>query len=120
VRVAVPTDDGCHIFPGMLGRAKGFRIYQLEEGGKSRLLEVRGNPYAVTMQHLKTIDIYELLKDCEVIVAGRIGKRGMGRLEERGMKLLLRKGEIAKALVEVGKEVQGGKGAGERSRRVPG
>ena len=56
------------------------------------------------MQHLKTLDVYELLKDCGVIVAGKIGKRGMGRLEERGMKLLLRKGSIIEALAELSKE----------------
>lgn len=104
MRIAVPTEDGLHIFPGMLGRAKLIYIYQLREGGKFSLLEKRGNPYADTMQHLKTLDVYELLKDCEVIVAGKIGKRGMGRLEERGMKLLLRKGSIIEALAELSKE----------------
>ncbi len=104
MRIAIPTEDGLHIFPGMLGRAKLIYIYQLREGGKLSLLEKRGNPYADTMQHLKTLDVYELLHDCAVIVAGKIGKKGIGRLEERGVKLFLRKGSIVKALAELSKE----------------
>lgn len=103
MRVGIPTDDGLHIFSGMLGRARAFHIYQWEEGKGFSLLEKRVNPYAETMQHLKTLDVYELLKDCGIIVAGKIGKKGMGRLQERGMKLVLRQGGIKEALAELNK-----------------
>jgi len=101
VRIAVPTDDGTTIFRGMLGRAKNMYIYEIENGGRARLVEKRANPYSETMQHLKTLDVYELLRDCTVIISGAIGRKGIERLRERGMELLFRKGNIEEALDDV-------------------
>jgi len=95
--IAVPTNDEVTIFPKMLGMADKMFIYELN-GEKLKLLEKRNNPYAKTQQHLKTLDVYDLLHDCVIIVSAYIGKKGIQRLEDRGVKLLYKKGNIQKAL----------------------
>ncbi len=101
VRIAVPTNDGINIFPKMLGMAKKMFIYEIENGDQFKLIEKRNNPFANTMQHLKTLDVYELLDDCSIVISTFIGKKGIARLQERGMKLIFKKGKIEQALVEV-------------------
>lgn len=104
VRIAIPTNDGINIFPKMLGMAKYMFIYEIENGGQFRLIEKRTNPYESTMQHLKTLDVYGLINDCSIIISAHIGKKGITRLQERGMELFIRKGNIQKALDEIIKE----------------
>ena len=89
----------------MLGRARRFYIYELVHKGKIRFIEIRVNPYVSTNQHLKTLDVYELLKDCPVIISACIGKRGVERLEQRGVKLFFRGGEIKEVLNELMKKM---------------
>lgn len=96
--IAIPTDDGETIFPGMMGRAGQFYIFEIESGESIRLKEKRTNPYAKTMQHLKTLDVYEIIRDCNWVISARIGKRGIDRLRERGLKLVFRNGTIEDAL----------------------
>ena len=105
LRIAIPTNDGINIFPEMLGMAKYVFIYKIEKGVKFSLIEKRTNPYESTMQHLKTLDVYDLINDCSVIISAHIGKKGIKRLQKRGMKLFFRKGDIRKAVVDVIKEV---------------
>jgi predicted Fe-Mo cluster-binding NifX family protein len=105
IRIAVPTNDEVTIFPKMLGMADKMFVYELD-GRCMRLLEKRNNPYAETQQHLKTLDVYELLRDCEIIVSAHIGKKGIQRLEDRGVKLMYRKGNIQKALQDLAEEVK--------------
>lgn len=100
-RIAIPTNDGKTIFPKMLGMAKRMFIYEIENGAKYRLIEKRTNPYESTMQHLKTLDVYDLINDCSVIISARIGKKGIARLQERGIELFFRKGNIEEALMDV-------------------
>jgi len=104
IRIAIPTNDGINIFQGMLGRAKEMFIYEIKKGIQCRLIEKRNNPFANTMQHLKTLDVYDLLHDCAIIISGSIGKKGIKRLQERGMKLFFKKGNIREVLTEVVKE----------------
>jgi len=104
VRVAVPTNDGINIFPKMLGMAKEMFIYEVKNVKKFRLIEKRTNPYEVTMQHLKTLDVYEFINDCSIIISAHIGKKGIQRLQERGMKLYFKKGNIQEALSDFIKE----------------
>jgi len=106
IRIAIPSNDGIDIFRGMLGRAKEIMIYEIKKGMQCELIERRTNPFANTMQHLKTLDLYELLRDCAIIISGTIGKKGIKRLQERGMKLFFRKGNIQQALMDVIKEEQ--------------
>jgi len=100
IRIAVPTNDEVNIFPKMLGMADKVFIYEIN-GGQIKLIEKRNNPYAKTQQHLKTLDVYELLHDCEIIISAHIGKKGIQRLQERGIKLMYKKGNIQKALQDV-------------------
>ncbi len=99
-KIAIPTDDGINIFPKMLGMAKYLYIYEIENRATFKLIEKRNNPYAATMQHLKTLDVYDLIHDCPVIISAHIGKKGITRLQARGMQLIFKKGNIEQALVE--------------------
>ena len=65
------------------------------------MIEERPNPYAQTMQHLKTLDVYNLIDDCSVILSSKIGKAGIDRLEERNMRLLFRRGNIHEQLDDI-------------------
>ncbi|MBN2302739.1 MAG: hypothetical protein JXN60_09515 [Lentisphaerae bacterium] len=97
-RIAVPTNDGKTLFPKMLGMAKFFYIYETIAGDTFTLLEKRANAYETTLQHQKTLDVYALISDCEIIVSTSIGKKGIKRLEEKGMKLVFARGNIEDAL----------------------
>ena len=104
VRIAIPTNDGINIFPGMLGMANEMFIYEIENETQFRLIEKRNNPYESTMQHLMTLAVYEILHDCGIIISAKIGKKGINRLQERGMKLFFRKGNIQQELINVFRE----------------
>jgi len=69
-------------------------IYEIENGTTFKLIEKRNNPYAETMQHLRTLDVYELIQDCAVTISAHIGKKDMTRLEERGMQFIFKKGKL--------------------------
>jgi predicted Fe-Mo cluster-binding NifX family protein len=105
IRIAVPTNDEVTIFPKMLGMAEKMFVYELS-GDHIKLLEKRTNPYAKTQQHLKTLDVYDLLHDCVIIISAHIGKKGIQRLQDRGIKLMYRKGNIQKALQDVTGELK--------------
>jgi len=103
--VAVPSNDGINIFPKMLGMAKYMFIYERKKGGEFKFIEKRTNPYEKTLQHLKTLDVYDLVNDCEIILSARIGKKGIQRLQDRGVKLFFKKGNIQEALTDLIKEI---------------
>jgi len=97
MKVAIPTNDGKNIFSQMLGRAKEFYIYEIEKN-KIILLEKRINPFEKTLQPLKTLDVYEIISDCNIIISNKIGKKGIERLEKRGLKLIFENGKISHAI----------------------
>lgn len=105
-RIAIPTDDEETIFPGMLGRAKQFFIYELKDGNTVELKEKRTNPYSKTMQHLKTLDVYEIIRDCPVIISAKIGKKGIQRLQKKNIHLFFKTGKIENALAELNPRLQ--------------
>jgi len=47
-----------------------------------------------------------VINDCEIIIAAFIGKKGIERLRERGMKLFFGKGDIQEALNSVFRDEQ--------------
>jgi predicted Fe-Mo cluster-binding NifX family protein len=98
VLIAVPTNDGATVFPKMLGMARYFYIYETHDGKQFTLVEKRVNPYETTMQHQKTLDVYAVIRDCEIIISALIGKKGIERLKARGVKLYFKKGEIKELL----------------------
>ncbi|MEA2103590.1 MAG: NifB/NifX family molybdenum-iron cluster-binding protein [Candidatus Cloacimonadota bacterium] len=97
VKIAIPTSDGENIFPKMLGMAKEFHIYETKNK-QIKFLEKRKNPFEKTLQHLKTLDVYEIISDCNIIVSNKIGKKGIKRLEKKGVKLFFRNGKIREVL----------------------
>jgi ubiquinone/menaquinone biosynthesis C-methylase UbiE/predicted Fe-Mo cluster-binding NifX family protein len=109
LRIGIPTNDEINIFPKMLGMAKYIFIYEIWNEMKFRLIEKRNNPFAETMQHLKTLDIYELINDCSIIISAHIGKKGITRLRERGLKIFFRKGNIQEVLIEFIKDFRNNK-----------
>jgi ubiquinone/menaquinone biosynthesis C-methylase UbiE/predicted Fe-Mo cluster-binding NifX family protein len=102
--VAIPSNDGITIFPKMLGMAKYMYIYAIEKEGNFKFIEKRTNPYEKTLQHLKTLDVYELIDDCDIILSASIGKNGIERLKEKRMNLFFKKGNIQEALATLIKE----------------
>ncbi len=101
IKLAVPTDDGNTIFKKMLGQAQNFNIYTINKNGNFQFLETRKNPYAKTLQHLKTLDVYEIINDCPVILSAKIGNKGIERLRERNVHLIFKQGDIRQAITEV-------------------
>ena len=91
-KIAVATADGKTVFPKMLGQAPYFDIYLKRQN--FQFLERRKNIYQDTMQHLKTLDVYGDIDDCQAILAARVGKKGTERLQEMGVKLFFATGEI--------------------------
>ncbi|MCD6324027.1 MAG: hypothetical protein J7L55_02840 [Desulfurococcales archaeon] len=92
VCVCVPTDEGKYVKLGHFGDAKYYYHY-LFEGGKWRLAKKVSNPF--TGQHVldedeeeeseKRINIYEMNKECDFIVAIAFGKGGQKFMEKRGL-----------------------------------
>jgi predicted Fe-Mo cluster-binding NifX family protein len=101
MKIAIPSNDGINIFTKMLGMAKYMYIYETENGDRFKLVEKRNNPYEKTMQHLKTLDVYNLIDDCSIILSAYIGEKGVKRLEKRGVKMFFSKGNIVEALNKI-------------------
>lgn len=98
---AVPTADNETIFPKMLGQAPIFHIYSKSDEHQFQLVEKRTNIYAKTLQPQKTFDVYDEINDCQAILSARIGKRGITRLEDKGVKLFFDSGRINEALFKI-------------------
>ena len=98
--IAFGTDDGKKLNDNHVGMARFYLVYNFSEGNEE-FIEKRNNPYENTMQHLKTLDVYELINDCDIIISGNIGKKGIKRLEEKGMKLFFRNGKIMDGLTNL-------------------
>jgi ubiquinone/menaquinone biosynthesis C-methylase UbiE/predicted Fe-Mo cluster-binding NifX family protein len=94
VRLTIPTDDGINIFEGMLGKTRNFFIYEIKGSGQINFVERRVNPYATTLQPLKTLEVYELIRDTSIILCKRIGRSGIERLKQRGLKIYFGSGNI--------------------------
>ena len=98
MKIAVPSNDGVTIYNGMLGRAKQFLIFLSYSDKNFKLIEERENVFEKTLQHLKTIDVYNIINDCDTILSASIGKKGIARLEKKNVKLIFAKGNIEEQL----------------------
>lgn len=98
---AAPTADNETLFPKMLGQAPVFHIYSCSDEGNFRLVEKRTNVYAKSLQPQKTFDVYDEINDCQAILSARIGKKGIVRLREKGVKLFFDSGKIQNALLKI-------------------
>ncbi|MDR2392379.1 MAG: hypothetical protein LBE84_11965 [Planctomycetota bacterium] len=85
-RVAVASKTGERI-DECFGRAAQYRIYGKRPGGGYRLAETRPGPAPCRDQWHDPENLaraVELLSDCGLVLAGRIGPEAMRRLAERG------------------------------------
>jgi len=101
IAVAV-NDDEKTICPKMFGMAPKLAVYTYSPADGFRLLEVRPNPYEKTMQHQKTFDVYDLVHDCQALLSAHIGKRGIARLQDMGVRLFFAKGSVKDNLAACG------------------
>ncbi|MCE4619035.1 MAG: NifB/NifX family molybdenum-iron cluster-binding protein [Desulfurococcales archaeon] len=92
--VSIGTDDGIHVKVGHFGDSKYFYHYRLG-GGDIILEKVVENPYRGEHghghghgRHTKREKIYELNKDCNVIVATFFGPGGEAYMNERGIRVV--------------------------------
>ncbi len=99
--LAVATDEqGSAIFPKMFGQAPYFDLYVLENG-RFTFLKRRRNIYQKTLQHEKTLDVYNEVPECQALLARRIGRKGQQRLHEKGVTLFFAEGSVTRALQTV-------------------
>lgn len=76
VAIALAKNDEGKVYPGPFGHAPRFAIYEVGEGGRIDLLEVRENPYAAMEGGRKHELMRELLKDVDLRVGARFGHGG--------------------------------------------
>mgnify|MGYP000026363190 CR=1 FL=1 len=94
-KIGVAVNEGEKIiFPGMLGQAPKFAVYSFAADKGIELLEIRHNPYEKTLQPQKTFEVYKLIHDCQAVLSARIGKRGIPRLRDLGVKLFFARGLV--------------------------
>ncbi len=105
-RLAAATEDRQSIFQGMLGRAPGHEILELDTQFRWKFLEYRPNPYQKTLQHQKTLDVYAKLQDCQGFLSYRIGKKGVERLQNLGATLFFGSGALDTALDKIREETR--------------
>lgn len=95
--LAVATDEqGKTVFPKMFGQAPFFDLY-LFKGGTFRFLEKRKNIFQKTLQHEKTLDVYDEVSECQALLARSIGRKGQQRLKDKGVRMFFATGEVEKA-----------------------
>ncbi|MEA3309008.1 MAG: NifB/NifX family molybdenum-iron cluster-binding protein [Chloroflexota bacterium] len=94
------TENGAKVYQGMLGRAVAFLIFDLDMAWCIVGREWRTNIYQHTLQHDKTLDVADLLKDCQVLISWRIGPRGIPRLRARNLELIFTNSEDAEAALQ--------------------
>lgn len=98
-RVAVASQDGRFI-DECFGRARQYRIYQAGPRGY-QLAGIRTSPIPCREQHHDErllAQAIELLADCGLVLAGRIGPQALRQLQARGMAGLTVHLEINEAL----------------------
>ncbi|MDR1085921.1 MAG: hypothetical protein LBP22_13975 [Deltaproteobacteria bacterium] len=89
-RLAVASETGQNI-DACFGKTEHFRIYELKSDGKNpvyELLEIRPGPKPCRQQrHDQTVleESAELLKDCSLVLAGRLGPGALKALADRGI-----------------------------------
>ncbi|NOZ30975.1 MAG: hypothetical protein GXO68_03380 [Crenarchaeota archaeon] len=92
--VSIGTDDGIHVKVGHFGDSKYFYHYRLE-GDNVTLEKVVENPYRGEHghghghgRHTKRERIYELNRECNVIVATFFGPGGEEFMSSRGIRVV--------------------------------
>jgi predicted Fe-Mo cluster-binding NifX family protein len=84
---AIASDDHETLSKSIFGRARYFEIYRITPEQMEHV-ESRSNSFADTFQHGKTFDVMDFLSDCQLMVAHRIGKKGVERMKAAGLRCL--------------------------------
>ena len=105
IRVAIPTNDE-QTFAERTGRAKGFLIYEIENG-QGRKIDFRINPHKHHDHDEHEHDdhshaeVMEVLNDCEYIIVNKVGKHFVKDLKKAQIKIFKTKEtDIEKAVVK--------------------
>jgi nitrogen fixation protein NifX len=105
LKIAVASNDGITV-DEHFGRAKTFRIYEVEDNGASRLLEnreIKSLP-SVSPEPAHGADAtVEQLSDVNAVLALQIGPNSQQSLSERGIRSFALKGSLEKALSSYGR-----------------
>jgi nitrogen fixation protein NifX len=109
-RVAAASSDGKYVNQHF-GRATQFLIFDLEEDGGHRFVELRSNQPSCSWEtaeepeapkHGQTIGI---LADCQAVLVSRIGAAAEATLNAHGIKAFVIPNFIDEALGQVAKEL---------------
>ena len=108
VRVAVASDDGQTI-QQHFGRVSCFRVYEID-GAQVRLIEVRDNEPACHSGRHEHFDAYlaetvELVSDCRVVLAARVGAVAQAHLARRNVVCLQVTGRIDTVLEQLARNI---------------
>ena len=102
IKIAFPTNDGITIFPHF-GRAEQFKVFTLSEN-QPTTFEMRSNKEQCNHDHHGEHEhhqhkSFDVIKDCQLVIAGGMGQRAYDSLANLGIKVLLPNDkEIAAAL----------------------
>jgi nitrogen fixation protein NifX len=106
LRVAVASSDGITVNEHF-GRAKSFHIYEVDEGGSSRLLEERPiTPHCSCsdgVQGHSSDATVEQLSDVNAVLVAQIGPGAEKSLSSKGIKSFALGGPVEKALSSYGR-----------------
>lgn len=89
LKIALPTDDKTQI-SGHTGKATFFAIASIENGNMTHL-EFRENPqhhHGTGGEHIHA-ETVAIIKDCDIIIVGKIGKYLKNELQAEGKKIVL-------------------------------
>ncbi|MDR0882125.1 MAG: hypothetical protein LBP55_06245 [Candidatus Adiutrix sp.] len=105
-RVAVATEDGVMI-DCCFGRARAYHIYEANARADGyHFMEIRPSPIPCRDQDHdpETLNrAIELLADCQLVLAGKIGPEAIRRLEARGIPALAVSLSMAEAFKRLNK-----------------
>lgn len=95
IKIAFPTNDGITIFPHF-GRAQQFKVVTLTEN-QPPTFEIRSNDDQCNHDHGADHDHhdhhhnnkFEVIKDCQLVMAGGMGQRAYDNLANMGIQVLL-------------------------------
>ncbi len=96
MKLAFPTQDGETIYPHF-GQARFFKVLEVKDGivvsGELREKEVHQHhesehhPHEHGGHHAHAM--FDLLKDCQVLIAGGMGTPAFSRAQEQGLEVIL-------------------------------
>lgn len=101
LKIAVASSDGSAV-DEHFGRARTFRIYEVEDDGSSRLVEQRDIRPGAEGAHGSDAAV-EQLGDVNAVLVAQIGPNAQNALALRGIRSFALGGPVDRALVSYGK-----------------